>query len=95
MPTPATEHQLCQYVLNLALDNLRHPTIKNYLSLLHTLLNAWAGFFGFLRAGELTVPYGQAYDEGAHLKLLIKASKTDPFWVGVDVFIRHAYAQFQ
>ena len=48
-------------------------------------------FFGFLRAGEITVPSDTAYDEGAHLvavdsysksksyKNKIKASKTDPF----------------
>ena len=57
-------------------------------------------FFGFLRFGEITVP---AFDERAHLsfsdvavdstkspKILrvhIKASKTDPFRVGVDVFV--------
>ena len=60
------------------------------------------GFFGFLRAGEFTVPDG-AYDHNAHLSfndiaidshvspsvLLIhlKASKTDPFRQGVDIVI--------
>ena len=60
-------------------------------------------FFGFLRSGEITVPSDTAFDEGAHLafsdvavdstrspKILrvhIKASKTDPFRVGVDVFV--------
>ena len=58
-------------------------------------------FFGFLRAGEVTVPSDTAYDEGAHLKFAdvavdsnidpqvikvrIKASKTDPFCLGVDI----------
>jgi hypothetical protein len=60
-------------------------------------------FFGFLRAGEITVPSDGAYDRGAHLnvsdvsvdstskpttiKVKIKASKTDPFRQGVDLFI--------
>ena len=60
-------------------------------------------FFGFLRAGEITVPSDNAYDKGAHLsfadisvdsvanpsllKIRIKASKTDPFRQGVDVFV--------
>ncbi len=60
-------------------------------------------FFGFLRSGEITIPSDTAYDEGAHLnfhdvavdglenpkmlRLRIKASKTDPFRVGVDIFV--------
>lgn len=60
-------------------------------------------FFGFLRSGEITVPSDSAFDEGAHLafndvtadrldnpqslRVRIKASKTDPFRVGVDVFV--------
>ena len=60
-------------------------------------------FFGFLRSGEITVPSDSAYDEGAHLsfedisvdcienpqvlKVRIKASKTDPFRMGVDVYV--------
>lgn len=60
-------------------------------------------FFGFMRAGELTVPSDNGFEEGAHLafqdvsvdsltnpgmlKVRLKASKTDPFRVGVDVFI--------
>ena len=60
-------------------------------------------FFGFLRSGELTVPSEGGYDEGAHLsfqdvsvddlrnpqmlQVRIKASKTDPFRSGVDVFV--------
>ena len=60
-------------------------------------------FFGFLRAGEICVPSDSSYDEGAHLnfkdvsvdsmekpsslKIRIKASKTDPFQQGVDIFV--------
>ena len=60
-------------------------------------------FFGFLRAGEVTVPSERAYDGGEHLnisdisvdsvtsptamKVKKKASKTDPFRQGVDLFI--------
>lgn len=60
-------------------------------------------FFGFLRAGEICVPSDSSYDEGAHLnfkdvsvdsmekpsrlKIRIKASKTDPFRQGVDIFV--------
>ena len=60
-------------------------------------------FFGFLRAGEVTVPSDMAYDEGAHLnfadvavdsyidpqviKARIKVSKTDPFCLGVDIYL--------
>ena len=71
----------------------------------HNML--WAAallcFFGFLRAGEITVPSDTAYDEGTHLnfadvaidsfidpqviKVSIKASKTDPFRLGVDIYL--------
>ena len=60
-------------------------------------------YFGFLRSGEITVPSESAYDSGEHLnfsdiavdsvanpsmlKVRIKASKTDPFRQGVDIFI--------
>lgn len=60
-------------------------------------------FFAFLRSGEITVPSDTAYDEGAHLsfgdftvddldnpttlKVRIKASKTDPFRKGVDIYV--------
>ena len=60
-------------------------------------------FFGFLRSGEITIPSDSSYDKGAHLnyedvavdqlhcprvvKVRIKASKTDPFRVGVDIFV--------
>ena len=61
------------------------------------------GFFGFLRAAEFTTPSKAAYDPGAHLSLsdvalashtksevvriTIKASKTDPFRKGVQVYL--------
>ena len=60
-------------------------------------------FFGFMRAGEITVPSQDAYDSTAHLsfkdvavecptnpmvmEVRIKASKTDPFRKGVNLFI--------
>ena len=62
-------------------------------------------YFVFLRSGEVTVPLEAAYNSSAHLnisdtavdsinapstiKLRIKASKTDQFWKGVDIFLRH------
>lgn len=64
-------------------------------------------FFGFLRAGELTVPSESAFDPKVHLcfsdvlvdcihnpqlvKLKLKASKTDPFRKGVDVILGRTY----
>ena len=60
-------------------------------------------FFGFLRSGEITVPSDNGYDPGAHvrftdvaiddrsipnlMRIRIKASKTDPFRKGVDIFL--------
>ena len=60
-------------------------------------------FFGFLRAGEISVPSEAAYDKGEHLnfsdvaidnlsnprvlKVKIKASKTDPFRKGVEICV--------
>ena len=60
-------------------------------------------FFGFFRSGEITIPTAGSFDPGAHLtfndvtvdslqapqllRVRLKASKTDPFRVGVDVFI--------
>jgi integrase len=60
-------------------------------------------FFGFLRPGEVCVPPGGAFDEGAHLtirdvqvdnlrnpqsiQIRIKASKTDPFRQRVFVYV--------
>lgn len=60
-------------------------------------------FFGFFRSGELTVPSVAGYDAASHLsnsdvsvdslsdpqtlRIHLKASKTDPFRSGVDVFV--------
>ena len=60
-------------------------------------------FFGFLRAGEMTLEYESSFDSDANLcysdiaiddpakptilKVRIKASKTDPFRKGVDVYL--------
>ena len=64
---------------------------------------ACTGFFGFLRAAEFTTPSLASFDKGAHLavgdvaldshekpsvvRLNIKASKTDPFRKGVQIFL--------
>ena len=73
----------------------------------HNAIMLWGAcclcYFGFLRAGEITVPSEAAYDPGEHLnfadvavdsisnpqllKVKIKASKTDPFRLGVDLLI--------
>ncbi len=60
-------------------------------------------YFGFMRIGELTVPSEEGYDPSSHLswgdvlvdnpacpsrlEVRIKASKTDPFRLGVSLFI--------
>ena len=60
-------------------------------------------FFGFMRSGELTVPSATSFDEGAHLsfndvevdctknprilRVHLKASKTDPFRLGIHIYI--------
>ena len=60
-------------------------------------------FFGSLRSGENTVLSERGYDEGAHLsfndiavdsiassstvRIRIKASKTDPFRIGMNIFL--------
>ena len=62
---------------------------------------ACTGFFGFLRAGEFTIPTAQGYNPDMHLSLQglavenpsdptlfcirIKHSKTDPFRQGADI----------
>ena len=62
-------------------------------------------FFGFLRSGEITAPTTRTFDSTHHLTLedisvdnigqpgavpvRIKASKTDPFRKGVDIFLGH------
>ena len=60
-------------------------------------------FFGFMRAGEITIPSWDAYDPSAHLsfadiavddpskpslmEVRVKASKTDPFRKGVNLYM--------
>ena len=60
-------------------------------------------FFGFLRSGEITIPKASAYDPTIHLSLAdlafdhavqpsvmqitLKASKTDPFRLGVQIYV--------
>ena len=73
----------------------------------HDEIMLWAAcclaFFGFLRAGELTVPSEAAFDDSVHLmrddlavdnpkdpavlRVCLKASKTDPFRKGIFLFI--------
>ena len=70
-------------------------------------LMLWAaftlGYFGFLRAGEFTIPSDTAFDPDTHLsfsdiavdsrqspsvvRVRIKCSKTDPFRQGVNIFL--------
>lgn len=101
------------------LSHTRHPTHILYLLRCVRLLGlrsllagevvpiqwraACTGFFGFLRAGEFTVPSPGAYDKEVHLNLEdlsinshrnstmirvhIKQSKTDPFRQGVDIYL--------
>ena len=92
--------------LPISLSILRQ--VKEHLVTLvtdHNGVMLWAaactGLYGFLRAGELTVPSESAFDSSTHLcfsdvsvdnildpqivKLRLKASKTDPFRKGVDV----------
>ena len=169
-PLPLQENILCSFVAYLAGKNLKHRTIKAYLSgirhlqiqkslgnpfasgsmprleyvltgikraqsranvpprvrlpitldIMHRLQQAWSdgsehpegqmlwaaacvGYFGFLRAGEFTVPSSETYDSEVHLNLSdlavdshneptvvrirIKQSKTDPFRQGVDIYL--------
>ena len=69
----------------------------------HALGRSLYRFFGFLRAGEFKTPSENAYDPQVHLSLSdlaldshtapttislrIKQSKTDPFRVGVNIFL--------
>ena len=95
----------------------RLPITPDILRLIHCHLPPppdshmiWAacclGFFGFLRAGEFTVPSVAEFDQGEHLSIAdvavdshsiptllrvrIKQSKTDPFRRGVDIYIGKA-----
>ena len=73
----------------------------------HNTKMNWAAstlcFFAFLRAGEMTIPDGQQFDESAHLsvkdiavddvenpsmmQVRVKQSKTDPFRRGVNLYV--------
>ena len=68
---------------------------------------ACTGYFGFLRAGEFMCPSIHEYDPSVHLSLAvdshcnpalirirIKQSKTDPFRVGIDVFLARTDSRF-
>ena len=60
-------------------------------------------FFGFFRAGEITVPTDMSFDAGAHLtfadiaidskenpsvmEIRLKASKTDPYRKGISIYV--------
>ena len=70
-------------------------------------VTACAYFFGFMHSGELTVPSESAYYPGAHLtysnvsiddpghptlmKLMLKASITDPFRKEIDIVMGRTY----
>ena len=87
------------------LEGLRGVWLKPSVPPDHIMLWAAActGFFGFLRAGEFTVPTVQGYDPEVHLsltdmaigshttpsvvRLCINQSKTDPLSQGVDIFL--------
>ena len=87
------------------LESLRRSWFRkeNHQNAVMLWAAATTGFFGFLRAGEFTVPSSSAYDPQVHLSLAdvsvdshsspsqiclrIKQSKTDPFRIGVDVFL--------
>lgn len=167
-PLPLCEHILCLYVTYLSMQQLKHKSIKVYLSALrHFQISAglpdpftssfprleyvlkgikrtqsksasqdqrlpitptilrqirstwsarakcpdikmlWAafclGFFGFLRSGEFTIQDEGSFDSTYHLmpgdisvdshsnpsimRVLIKASKTDPFRKGTPIYI--------
>ena len=164
---PTQEAVLCKFVAQLAIEGLRHATIKSYMAgirhlhieyglgdpflpswsklhyvlrgvkrsqgevdkrerlpitppLLRKIKSVWDGqvqdydivmlwaacclaYFGFLRAGELTVPSDSAFDPSIHLSwgdlavdnpespaimsVTLKASKMDPFRKGVTLYI--------
>ena len=85
----------------------RLKNVWEKLSVSHDTRMLWAAcctaFFGFLRAGEMTVPDDGAYDSSVHLsfndlaiddssapsfvRVRIKQSKTDPFRRGVNLYL--------
>ncbi len=96
---PITSEILCRIKEALGLD----PT--NWDNIMLWAACALA-FFGFLRCGEFTIPNGSSYDPTQHLsvsdvaidspfnpetlQIHIKPSKTDPFRLGVDLFLAKA-----
>ena len=170
-PFPAAESTLCIFAAYLALQGLKHHTIKSYLSAVRHLqiekncfdpfnqqslvklelvlkgvkryqaalgvksrprlpitpsilrkikttwdrkaadpdyVMLWAAcclcFYGFLRAGEMTVQSDRGFDPSVNLdiaidnpanptlvRVSIKASKTDPFRKGVSIFLGRTY----
>ena len=87
------------------LRRLRPPGLRQPATASHDELLLWAAatlcFFGFFRAGEITVPSVTAYDPAVHLswgdvtisddgrvlRVFLKRSKTDQYGRGVEVFI--------
>ena len=87
------------------LRQMRQVWVQSGEDFNHIML--WAAsttcFFGFMRAGEITVPSQGAYDPSAHLsfndiavndptdptlmEIRVKASKTDPFRNGVNLYV--------
>ena len=112
-PQWAGRNKVCGWCDNSAVvwainkGSARDSKLMSLLRSLCFLLMLWAascvGFFGFLRAGEFTIPYPQSYDSSVHLslsdlavdshttpsiiRLRIKQSKTDHFSQGVDIFL--------
>lgn len=103
MPRPPPQHRLPitpQVLRCLKSQWASHASDPNYVML-------WAaccvGFFGFLRAGEFTVPSSQDFNPSSSLtvedvsvdqhanptliRIHLKQSKTDPFRHGVDIYL--------
>ena len=81
-----------------------HWACQNASVDIHMLWAAFSlGFFGFLRAGEFTIPSDSAFDPSQHLcpedisvdshvqpsllRVHLKQSKTDPFRQGINIFL--------
>ena len=90
-PLPASEHQLCQFVSYQAEGKLCHSTIKCYLSAVRQMhvaegygdpsMSSMAHLEQVLKG----IKSLQARTRGRSLRL--KASKTDPFRVGINVSV--------
>ena len=99
-PAPGRLPMTPAILLQLQSILMHHPSEFNNIMI-------WAAFmlcfFGFLRAGEITIPKLHSYDPSVHLnfsdiatdnllppnimQVNIKASKTDPFRHGMSVYI--------